>query len=128
MRTHIQGLALLLILAAVLWGTAELAGPALGDAFGDDGALVAESPEDEVDLSAGFDEEPDELTDIEVGTVQWLLWLQGFLESEADIDGVLGNDTRRAMQDAKGAFDFAGASDRALLEYLEANTDVPFAE
>lgn len=128
MRTHIQGLALLLLLAVTIWGTAQLAGPALGDAFGDDGAVVAESAEDEVDLSLGIDDQPDEaLTETEVGTTQWLLHLQGFLDSPDDIDGILGPGTRQAMQEAKGAYGFPQASDRTLLEHLEDITVVPFA-
>ena len=128
MRTHIQGLVLLLLLAVTIWGTAKLAGPALGDAFGDEGAVVAESSTDEVDLSLGADSVPDTpLDDIEVGTVQWLLVLQGFLAGPDDIDGILGTGTRQAMQEAKGAFGFPGGSDRALLEYLEQNTADPFA-
>ena len=128
MRTHFQGVALLLFLTVTLWGVAKMAGPALGDAFGDEGAVVAESAEDEVDLSLGTDDEPDEpLDEVEIGTMQWLLVLQGFLASDDDIDGLMGPTTREAMQAAKEAFGLPAGSDRALLTYLEEHTEDPFA-
>jgi len=120
MRTHIQGVALLLILAVALWGAVTLAGPALGDAFGDDGAVVAESAEDVVDLATGeTDVEPElPLTPEDIFTIQWQLALEGFLDLEEDLDSLMGPTTRAAMTEAKLAYGLAQASDRQLMERL----------
>ncbi len=119
MRNHIQGVVLLLILAAALWASSKLAVPALSDAFGDNGAVVAESNEDVVDLSTGSESVQPEtpLTPEDVFTIQWHLALGGFLEAE-DIDGILGKDTRNAMTAAKAAFGIPLASDRNLMAHL----------
>lgn len=129
MRNHIQGAVLLVLLAAALWGTTRLAGPILGDAFGDDGAVQAQSAEDRVELSSVADDRFDEpLTSEEVFTIQWQLGLEGFLDVETDLDGLMGPTTRRAMQDAKVAYGMTQASDRALLEHLDELFAELFAE
>ena len=43
MKSHIQGLFILLGVAIALLALANIAAPVLGDAFGEDGAIVAES-------------------------------------------------------------------------------------
>ena len=120
MRNHIQGVVLLLILAAALWGTAKLAGPAFSDAIGDDGAVVAESTEDTVDLATADDGvEPDlPLTAADIFTIQWQLAVEGFLDLDSDLDGLMGPDTRDAMTEAKTAYGIPFASDRDLMAHL----------
>ena len=53
MRSHIQGLFLLLIVGIALLGMVGYAAPVVKEALGEDGALQAESaPEDATDLAA----------------------------------------------------------------------------
>lgn len=128
MRNHIQGVALLILLMAALWGTVRLAGPVLSGAFGDEGAVQARVAEDRVDLSTD-DAEPEEpLSPEEVFTIQWRLAAEGFLDVETDLDGIMGPRTRAAMQEAKTAFGLGAVSDRALLEHLEPAGSDPFTE
>ena len=47
MKSHIQGLFILLGVAIALLALANIAAPVLGDAFGEDGAIVAESAADD---------------------------------------------------------------------------------
>ena len=59
MRFHIQGLFVLLGVGIALLVMARIAAPVLDDAFGEDGAIVAESSdaEDSVDLAAAETED-----------------------------------------------------------------------
>ena len=72
MRTHLQGITLLALLLAAVWGAVQLASPALSSALGEDGAVVAESSDDRIDLTA--DSEPEApLTDPEKLRLQFNL-------------------------------------------------------
>ncbi len=122
MDTHIRGVALLILLAAALWGAARLAAPVVDEALGDEGAIIARSPdEDSLSQRIGESLETVEapLTFDEVSTLQWLLGVEGFLDPDSDIDGLLGPITEEAITRAKATFAIPTASDRVLLSLLE---------
>ncbi len=121
MRTHLQGTFLLIVLLLVFWGTLNWALPILDDAiFGDDGAVVARAPlesDDPADLEAGL-EENRPLDGDEVAALQGVLTQLGY--SPGPVDGILGELTRQAVEEAKADVGLTEASDRRLLETLEA--------
>ena len=122
MDTHIRGVALLILLAAALWGAAKLVGPVVDEALGDEGAIIARSPdEDSLSQRIGESLETVEapLTFDEVSTLQWLLGVEGFLDPDSDVDGLLGPITEEAITRAKATFAIPTASDRVLLSLLE---------
>ncbi len=128
MDTHIRGVALLVLLGAALWGAAKLAGPVLDEAFGDEGAIIARSPDEDSDSSrigeVGENTEAP-LTFNEISTLQWLLGVEGFLDPDSDVDGLLGPITEAAIVRAKATFAIPTAGDRILLSLLEGrNTDL----
>ncbi|MCY3850724.1 MAG: hypothetical protein OXF75_07995 [Acidimicrobiaceae bacterium] len=128
MDTHIRGVALLILLVAALWGAVKLAGPVFDEAFGDEGAIIARSPDDDSD-SLRIGEAPENteapLTFDEISTLQWLLGVEGFLDPDSDVDGLLGPITEAAIVRAKATFAIPTASDRILLSLLEGrNTDL----
>ena len=128
MDTHIQGVALLILLVAALWGAARLAGPVFDEALGDEGAIIARSPDEDSD-SLRIGEIPENaeapLTFDEVSTLQWLLGVEGFLDPDSDVDGLLGPITEEAITRAKATFAIPTASQRVLLSLLEGrNTDL----
>ena len=121
MRTHLQGTFLLIVLLLVFWGMLNWAVPILDDAvFGDDGAIVARAPP-EVDDPAGPRsglEENRPLDGNEVADLQGALTQLGY--SPGPIDGIMGELTRQAVDEAKADVGLVEASDRKLLEALEA--------
>lgn len=119
MRNHVQGLGLLVVLALAAWGTARLAAPAVGDAFGDDD--TASTTEDVIELSAGDDETP--LTAEEVFGLQWYLELDGY--ETGGVDGLMGPGTRAAIANAKADHGLVTVSDRALFDFLVARYSDP---
>ena len=128
MDTHIRGVALLILLVAALWGAAKLAGPVVDEALGDEGAIIARSPDEDSDsLRIGEIAENAEapLTFDELSTLQWLLGVEGFLDPDSDVDGLLGPITEAAITRAKATFAIPTASHRVLLSLLEGrNTDL----
>ena len=128
MDTHIRGVALLILLVAALWGAAKLAGPVFDEALGDEGAIIARSPDEDSD-SLRIGEIPENaeapLTFDELSTLQWLLGVEGFLDPDSDVDGLLGPITEAAITRAKATFAIPTASHRVLLSLLEGrNTDL----
>lgn len=122
MDTHIQGVALLILLAAALWGAANLAAPVVDEALSDEGAIIARSPDpDSLDQRIGESLETFEapLTFEEVSTLQWLLGEEGFLDPDNDVDGLLGPITEEAIVRAKATFAIPTAADRVLLSLLQ---------
>lgn len=126
MRIHIQGFALLALLLAAIWGAVQLASPALEDAFGDEGALQAESSEDTVDLTV--DAVPDTpLNFEEIFRLQFNLVRAGYFEELDAVDGYLGANTRAKMEEAADDWGLDEPSDRELYEYAESLfADQPF--
>lgn len=127
MRTHIQGFALLVFLLAAIWGVVHLASPVLSDAFGENGALVAQSDDDTVDLTVedGPPEAP--LTEEELLRLQFNLFRAGFFDDIAAVDGIWGPDTREKMAEAALAWGLDEPSDRELYEHAEARfAEQPF--
>lgn len=122
MDTHIRGAALLILLAAALWGAARLAAPVVDQALSDEGAIIARSP-DEDTLDQRFSEPLETveapLTFDEISTLQRLLGVEGFLDPDTDVDGLLGPITEEAITRAKATFAVPTASDRVLLSLLE---------
>lgn len=126
MRHHLQGAILLAAAVAALWGTTKLAAPVVSDALkGEDGALVAESPEDVVELSAAVTAGDDVTSTVVAAplTAQEIVELQSLLADAGydpgGFDGILGPRTRAAMAEASEALSLPpGSSDRALLERL----------
>ena len=120
MRNHVQGFGLMLVLAVAIWGTARFAAPAVGDAFGQDGAVRAESKDltdDVVDLSSDT-----ELTSDELHGLQWYLTIEGY--DTNGIDGVMGSGTRAAIDLAKADYGLpTSASPRDLFEFLTTRQD-----
>ncbi len=118
MRTHLQGLIVLLAALAGLWGTARLAGPAVGDALRGDGAVAAASSDDVVDLATATDEPADEpLTGDEIAELQAGLLFAGY--DPGPIDGIMGPSTRAAVTAAIADLGLGdGIGDRGVLEAL----------
>ena len=128
MRTHIQGIALLAFLLAAIWGAVHLASPALSEALGEDGALQADSgDEDTVDLTVddGPPEEP--LTNEELTRLQFNLFRAGFFDDISAVDGIWGPNTREKMADAAQAWGLDEPSDREIYDHAESlYADQPF--
>ncbi len=118
MRTHLQGIALLGLLVAALWGMTKLASPALGDAFGEDGALQAESG-DVVDLVVGSETLDAPLEFEEAKRLQFHLLVGGFLDDISQVDGAIGPQTRAAMAEAADEWELDNPSDRELLVFAD---------
>lgn len=123
MRSHIQGLFLLLIVGIALLGLAKYAAPIVQEAIGEDGALQAESaPEDDVDLAALNAEIDLPLNGDEVGIVQDHLTRLGF--DPGPVDGLMGPSTRTAIDDAINEYQLnISLSDRDLLNYTQSLID-----
>ena len=122
MYTHIRGVALLILLAATVWGAARLAAPVVDEALSDEGAIIARSPdEDSLDQRIGESLETVEapLTFEEISNLQWLLGVEGFLDPDTHVDGLLGPITEDAITRAKATFAIPTAGDRVLLSLLE---------
>ena len=120
MRTHLQGTFLLIVLLLVFWWMLSWAIPILDSAtFGDDGAIVARAPV-EADEAADPDRllEDEPLDGNEVAALQSALTQLGY--SPGPIDGIMGELTRQAVDEAKTDVGLVGASDRRLLETFEA--------
>ena len=128
MDTHIRGVALLILLVAALWGAAKLAGPVFDEALGDEGAIIARSPDeagDSLRIGESLEDVEAPLTFDELSTLQWLLGVEGFLDPDSDVDGLLGPITEAAITRAKATFAIPTASHRVLLSLLEGrNTDL----
>ena len=120
MRIHLQGTFLLIVLLLVFWWTLNWAVPVLdGAMFGTDGAIVARAPveaDDPADAERVLEDEP--LDGNEVAALQSALTQFGY--SPGPIDGILGELTRQAVDEAKTDVGLGEASDRRLLETLEA--------
>ncbi len=124
MRFHIQGLFVLLGVGIALLVMARIAAPVLDDAFGEDGAIVAESSdaEDIVDLAAAETEADLPLTGDEVAVLQADLTQLGF--EPGPIDGILGTGTRAAISTAILQYQLdTAATDRDVLEYVTSLID-----
>lgn len=124
MRLHIQGLFVLLGVGIALMVMARIAAPVLDDAFGEDGAIVAESSdvEDVVDLAAAEADLDPPLTGDEVARLQADLIELGF--DPGPVDGILGGGTRAAIDDAILQYQLdTAASDRDVLEYVTSLID-----
>ena len=119
MRTHLQGAFLLIVLLLAFWWTLNWASPIFDSALGGaDGAIVARAPSEEeaAAAQAAADEQP--LDGNEVAALQGALLQVGY--SPGPIDGIMGELTRAAIEEAKGDLGLGEASDRQLLETLEA--------
>ncbi len=118
MRTHLQGAFLLIILLLAFWWALNWAGPIFDSALGgEDGAIVARAPSEE-DAAAAADQAADEPLDgNEVAALQGALLQVGY--SPGPIDGIMGELTRTAIDEAKRDLGLVDASDRELLETLE---------
>ena len=121
MRTHLQGTFLLIVLLLVFWGMLNWAVPILDNAvFGDDGAIVARAPlevDDPADPERGLEEDRP-LDGSEVADLQGALTQLGY--SPGPVDGIMGELTRQAIDEAKVDVGLVEASDRKLLETLQA--------
>ena len=120
MRTHLQGAFLLIVLLLSFWWALNWAGPIFDSALGsEDGALVVRAPlEQENSADADRTVERDEALDgNEVAELQGALIQVGY--NPGPIDGILGELTRAAIEEAKADLGLAAASDRRLLETLE---------
>lgn len=118
MRTHLQGIALLGLLVAALWGMTRLASPALSEAFGDDGALQADSG-DVVDLVVESETLDAPLNDEERARLQFHLLVGGFLNDISEVDGIIGTQTREAMAAAAQEWGLEDPTDREFLIYAD---------
>ena len=123
MKSHIQGLFILLGVGIALLALANVAAPVVGNAFGEDGAIVAESAsEDVVDLAAGDEEIVVPLNGEEVALLQANLTDLGF--DPGPIDGIFGSGTRAAVGEAILEYQLdTTASNRDVLEYTQSLID-----
>ncbi len=121
MRTHLQGAFLLIILLLAFWWTLNWAGPIFDSALGgEDGAIVARAPSEEDAAAAGLAvDEP--LDGNEVAALQGALLQVGY--SPGPVDGIMGELTRAAVEEAKQDLGLVDASDRELIETLETVVD-----
>ena len=119
MRTHLQGAFLLIVLLLAFWWALNWAGPIFDSALGEDGAIVVRAPlEQENPADADRTAERDEALDgSEVAELQGALIQVGY--NPGPVDGILGELTRAAVEEAKEDLGLAAASDRRLLETLE---------
>ena len=114
MRMHLQGVFLLIVLLLTFWAALEWGGGVIGSALtGDDGAIVARAPVDS-GLPDGESDAP--LDNVDVAELQTALAAAGF--DPGPVDGILGDRTRRAIDQALGDLRLGGSSDRALLQHL----------
>ena len=118
MRTHLQGIALLGLLVLALWGLTRLAAPALSEAFGEDGAVQADSG-DVVDLVVGGETLDAPLDDEERARLQFHLVVWGYLGDISAVDGIIGPGTRAAMADAASDWGLDEPTDREFLVYAD---------
>jgi len=124
MRSHIQGVFILLIVGIALMGTARIAAPVVREALGDEGAIVAESSdvEDVVDLSISAIEPDAPLNSEEVGVLQLYLTDLGF--DPGPVDGLMGANTRSALIAAAAEYQLAeDSSDRAVFAFVGSLVD-----
>ena len=98
MKSHIQGLFILLGVTIALLALANIAAPVLGDAFGENGAIVAESAADDGADPAAEEAIVVPLDGEEVALLQANLTDLGF--DPGPVDGILGNGTRSAISEA----------------------------
>jgi hypothetical protein len=128
MRNHFQGIFLLGLLLAALWGMTRLASPTLSDAFGEDGAVMADSgDEDTIELTVEAETVDAELNTEELTRLQFELLLSGFLAEQSDIDGTMGSQTRAAIEAAAEKWGLTNPTDReVLLHGDELYEDNPF--
>lgn len=117
MRTHLQGTFLLIVLLLAFWWALSWAGPIFDSALGGaDGAIVARAPADGTATGEAEDDAP--LDGNEVAALQGALLQVGY--SPGPVDGIMGELTRAAIEEAKGDLGLLEASNRQLLETLEA--------
>jgi len=124
MRSHIQGIFILLIVGIALMITARIAAPVVKEALGDEGAIVAESAdvEDVVDLSILLAEPDAALDSDEVGVLQLYLTDLGF--DPGPVDGLMGAATRSALIAAIAEYQLAeNSSDRAVFAFVGSLVD-----
>lgn len=122
MKSHIQGLFILLGVAIALLALANIAAAVLGDAFGEDGAIVAESRADDDADPAVEEVIMAPLGGEEVALLQANLTDLGF--DPGPVDGILGDGTRSAINEAIVEYQLdIGASDREVLEYTQSLID-----
>ena len=123
MKSHIQGLFILLgIVAIAQLAMANIAAPVLSDAFGEDGAIVAESSADDGADLAAEEAIVVPLDGEEVALLQANLTDLGF--DHGPVDGILGNGTRSAISEAIVEYQLdVSASDREVLEYTQSLID-----
>ena len=118
MRTHLQGAFLLIVLLLAFWWALNWAGPIFDSALGgEDGAIVARAPTEEDAVAAIQAAADAPLDGNEVAALQAALLQVGY--SPGPIDGIMGELTRAAIEEAKQDLGLVEASDRRLLETLE---------
>ena len=124
MRYHVQGVFILLIVFIAVLFTARVAAPVLSDAFGDEGAIVAESAEvdEDADLTSAETEEDLPLTGEEVGQIQADLTALGF--DPGPVDGIMGGSTQGAIDAAIVQYQLdVAASNREVYDYVRSLAD-----
>ena len=115
MRSHIQGVFVLLFVGIALMGLARYAAPVLSEAFGDEGAIIAKSAEPEDPANAP-------LTGEEVIELQTNLTALGF--DPGPVDGILGSITKAAIAAAINQYELAEeSSHRAVLVHTVSLND-----
>ena len=118
MRTHLQGAFLLVVLLLAFWWALNWAGPIFDSALGgEDGAIVARAPTEEDAVAAIQAAADAPLDGDEVAALQAALLQVGY--SPGPIDGIMGELTRAAIEEAKQDLGLVEASDRRLFETLE---------
>ena len=111
---HIQGMFLLILLLLAFWSMLEWGSGVITDALhGEKGAIVARTSSAKPGGSGISD---DSLDNAEVIAMQTALTEAGY--EPGPIDGIMGDLTRSAMNQARTALGLTGHSDRTLLEEL----------
>ena len=120
MRIHLQGTFLLIVLLVVFWWMLSWAAAIVDSAlFGSDGVIVAKArlETDDPAGTAGGSQQDETLDGNEVAVLQGLLTQFGY--SPGPVDGISGELTRQAINEAKADLRLDEESDRKLLETLE---------
>lgn len=124
MRAHMQGAIILVALGFVLLALLAISNPILSDAFGENGAIVAESSEETDSSDEGEEIDPlaVPLNGEEVAQLQADLAALEF--DPGPVDGILGDGTRGAIDQAIDAYQLdTESTDRQVFQYVSALVD-----
>jgi len=114
MRVHLQGAFLLLVMLLAFWVVANWGATVISSAWGSESGVIVARVRDEAAATVAVGDIA--LDGTEVADLQAALTAAGI--DPGPVDGILGDQTRSAIEQAKSALNLIGSSDRELLELL----------